>query len=186
MNETLQTIMNRRSIRKYQAKQIADSELQLILEAAINAPSARNQQKWHFTVIQNREKLDKMTAQIKENVINSDNEFLKGRIKDPAFSPFHNAPTVVVISGEDGNKFVPVDCGLAIGNIILAAASMNLGACVVGSPDMLFATAKVAEIKKELGIPGGYSHVCTVTLGYREGAMPEARPRSKDVITYIK
>ncbi|OGO19236.1 MAG: hypothetical protein A2144_02040 [Chloroflexi bacterium RBG_16_50_9] len=186
MNETLQIIMNRRSIRQYKAKQITDTELQQILEAAINAPNARNQQKWHFTVIQNRKRLDSMVEQIKQNIINSDNEFLKGRIKDPTFNPFHNAPTVVIISGEDDNHFVEVDCGLAAENMVLAAESMNIGTCVVGSPDMLFATEKVEEVKKELGIPKVYSHVCTVTIGYKDCATPEAKPRSKDVINYIK
>ena len=186
MNETLKVIMGRRSIRRYKAEQITDAELQQIMEAAINAPNARNQQKWHFTVIQNREKLAGMVEQIKENIRNSDNEFLKGRIKDPTYSPFHNAPTVVIITGEDNNQFVKVDCGLAAENMFLAALSIGLGACVVGSPDMLFETPRVAEVKKELGIPEGYSHICTVTLGYQEGETPEAKPRSKDVISYVK
>jgi nitroreductase len=186
MNEVIKTIMNRRSIRKYKKEQITDAELHQILEAAINAPNAGNHQKWHFTVIQNREKLDSMIEQTKENIRNSDNEFLKGRIKDPTFSPFHNAPTVVIISGEDNNQFVKVDCGLAAENMFLAAESMNMGACVVGSPDMLFETERVAEVKKELGIPEGYSHICTVTLGYKDCETPEAKPRSWDVINYIK
>ena len=186
MNEVIRTIMDRRSIRQYKKEQITDAELQTIMEAAINAPNARNQQKWHFTVIQNREKLESLLEQIKENIRNSDNEFLKGRIQDPTFSPFHNAPTVVIITGEDNNQFVKVDCGLAAENMFLAALSMNLGACVVGSPEMLFATPKVAEVKKDLGIPEGYSYVCAVTLGYQDCETPEAKPRSKDVINYIK
>jgi nitroreductase len=93
---------------------------------------------------------------------------------------------VIMISGEDNNQWVKTDCGLAAGNMFLAACSMGLGACVVGSPDMLFATPKKEEIKKELGVPEGYSHICTVTLGYRNCTNPEAKPRSKDVINYIK
>jgi len=54
MNETLKVIKRRRSIRAYRPQQIADQELEAILEAAIWAPSAMNQQKWHFTVIQTR------------------------------------------------------------------------------------------------------------------------------------
>jgi len=186
MNDTVKYIMDRRSIRQYKKEQITDAELQQILEAGINAPNARNQQAWHFTVIQNREKLDSMTEQIKENIRNSDNEFLKGRIQDPTFSPFHNGPTVVIISGEEGNMFVKVDCGLAAENMVVSAESMGLGSCVVGSPDMLFATPKINEIKKELGIPDNYSFICAVILGYKDCEQPEAKPRSKDVITYIR
>ncbi len=186
MNKVLQTILGRRSIRKYKEGQISDSELQAIMEAAIHAPNARNQQKWHFTVIQNKKKLDSLTQQIKENIKNSGNEFLKGRIKDPAFSIFHDAPTVVMISGEDKAEFVVVDCGLAAENICLAARSLNIGSCVVASSDMLFAHDQKEKIKKELGIPSGYSHIITVTLGYQNCETPEPKPRNNNVINYLK
>ena len=186
MNEVIKTIMDRRSIRNYKKEQIKDAELQQVMDAAINAPNARNQQKWHFTVIQDRDRIARMLEQIRDNIINSDNEFLKGRIKDPTFSPLHNAPTVVIITGEDNNQFVKVDCGLAAGNMVMVAESLGMGACIVGSPDMLFETERIDEVKKELGIPEGYSHICTVTLGYRDCETPEAKPRSKDVINYIK
>ena len=51
MNEALRVICNRRSVRQYKAKQITDIELNQILDAALSAPNAMNQQKWHFTVI---------------------------------------------------------------------------------------------------------------------------------------
>jgi len=186
MNETLQSILSRRSVRQYKAEQISDSELQIILEMAINAPNARNLQKWHFTVIQNREKLDSLAERIVESILNSDNEFLKERVKEPNYNPFYRAPTVVMISGEDGEKYIKVDIGLAIGNMILAAESMNIGTCVIGSPNQLFRTEKAGEAKKELGIPEGYTHICSVLFGYKDGETPEAKPRSKDVINYIK
>jgi nitroreductase len=54
LNQTLTVIMNRRSVRTYKPAQISDTELQTIMEAAINAPNGMNQQKWHFTVIQDK------------------------------------------------------------------------------------------------------------------------------------
>jgi nitroreductase len=67
MNEVLKAMKNRRSIRQYKSEQIGDAELQAIMEAAIYAPSAMNQQKWHFTVIQNRKTLDKIADIINQN-----------------------------------------------------------------------------------------------------------------------
>ena len=58
MNETIKFIKSRRSIRKYKEKQIEDSDVQTILDCAIHAPNAMNQQKWHFTVIQNKAMLN--------------------------------------------------------------------------------------------------------------------------------
>lgn len=60
MNETLINIRNRRSARKFKNEQIKDEELNAILEAGQYAPSAMNQQSWHFTVIQNNELLKKL------------------------------------------------------------------------------------------------------------------------------
>jgi nitroreductase len=186
MNETLKVIKSRRSIRKYKAEQIADSELQQILESAIYAPNAMNQQKWHFSVIQDKEVIDRMVDIIKENIMNSDIEFLKGRASTPDYHTFHHAPTVVMVSGEENTKFIQIDCGLAAENMALAAASLDIGSCVITSPDLLFMSEKGNAMKKELGFPDGYQYICTVTLGYRDCENPDAPPRNKEVISYIK
>ena len=60
------SIKRRRSIRAYRPEQIANQELEAILEAAIWAPSAMNQQKWHFTVIQNKDMLQRITDVARE------------------------------------------------------------------------------------------------------------------------
>jgi nitroreductase len=185
MNETLNVIKNRRSIRKYKAKQISDAELQAIVESALYAPNAMNQQKWHFTVIQDKDMLDKMVDIIKENIMNSGIEFLIERASAPGYNTFHNAPAVVFVTGDEKAKFMEISCGAAAQNIALAAASLSIGSCVMTSPEFLFASDKGNALKKELGIPGGYNFMCAVALGYTKGGKLSTPPRSKDVITYI-
>ncbi len=186
MNETLNNIKNRRSIRSFKSEQINDSELQMILDAAVEAPSAMNQQKWHFTVIQNKNLLEWMVKTIKEKIVNSDSEFLRKRAADKEFNPFYKAPTLIIISGEEKNKWTHLDCGLAVQNIVLAAQSLNIGSCILGATRFLFESNKTAEYKKELGIPEGYSHICSISLGYLAGDAPSPTPRNKDVVNYIK
>ena len=186
MNETLKVIKNRRSIKQYKAEQIPDADLQQIMEAAIYAPNARNAQTWHFTVIQNKEMLDRIVDIIKENIMNSDIEFLKGRASEPGYNTFHHAPTIVIVTGDEKDKFRDVSGGAAAENIALAAKSLNIGSCVMTSPELLFASQKGNALKKELGIPDGCTHVCVVALGYHEGKEPETPPRNKDVINYVK
>jgi len=65
MNETIQTILSRRSVRSYSSEQIKDEELDLILKAGLYAPSAHNQQSWHFTVIQDKEVINKLNKAAK-------------------------------------------------------------------------------------------------------------------------
>jgi len=185
MNETLKAIKNRRSIRKYKAEQIGDADLQAIMEAAIYAPSAMNQQKWHFTVIQNRETLVKMAEMIKQNMLKSGIEFLAERAKSPDFNVFYKAPTVVIITADEKAHFTEFDCGAAAENIALAAESLNTGSCIIGLTSFLFEAGKADEIKKELGIPARYKFIISVALGYKD-IEPPAPPRNKDVINYIK
>jgi len=186
MNETLRAIRSRRSIRAYKAEQITDSELQQILECALYAPNAMNQQKWHFTVIQNKNVLDWMVNTIKENMAKSDSAFLKQRASTPDYHTFYNAPTVILISADENAHLVQIDCGLAAQNITLAAESLNIGSCVIASSAFLFASENGNEFKKKLGIPDGYNHVCTVALGYKVSENPVAPPRNKDVINYVR
>jgi nitroreductase len=92
MNETLKTIESRRSIRRYRQEQIADAELEQIINAAIYAPSAVNQQKWRFTVIQNKEMLDRMVGIIKTNIISANAGFLAQRAVLPDYNTFSTPP----------------------------------------------------------------------------------------------
>ena len=186
MNETLEVIRKRRSIRKYKPEQISDADLETIMEAAIYAPSAMNQQKWHFTVIQNKDMIDNIVSIIKENIMNSGIEFLIEKASTPGYNTFYNAPTVVLVTGDEKAKFVQFDCGAAAQNIALAARSLNIGSCVMTSSGFLFASEKGNELKKELGIPDGYNHMCAVALGYQDCETPDAPPRNQDVINYVK
>lgn len=186
MNETLKTIMTRRSIRSFKPEQITDHEIQTILDAAMYAPNAMNQQKWHFTVIQNRGLLDRMVKVIKESIRNSGNEFLIKRAGDPNYNTFYNAPTVILISADEKAPYVQLDCGLSAQNITLAAEALNIGSCVIASSSLLFLSEVGKGFLKELGVPDGYNHVCTIALGYKNDENPVAPPRNKDVINYVR
>jgi len=185
MNETLKIIRNRRSIRKFKAEQIPDPELEEILDCALYAPNSRNQQKWHFTVIQNKETFDKMESLMKENMIKSGVEFLAKRAQDPNYHAFFNAPTVILVTRDEKARFVEIDCAAAAQNILLAAESLSIGSHIMTFSEFLFASEKGNDLKKETGVPDDYKHICTIALGYKDET-PAAKPRNKDVINYIK
>jgi len=186
MNETLKTIKSRRSIRRYQPGQIREEELQAILDAAIAAPTAMFQQKWHFTVVQKKEILNRIREVARQNMLGSGMDFMVQRAKDPGFSPFHKAPTVIIASCREDAKFADLDCALAAQNILLAAESMGIGSCIMTSSELWFNGNAGDELKKELGIPDEYRHVCAVTLGYKaEEELPD-RTRETKVVNYIR
>ncbi len=185
MNETIKVIKNRRSIRRFKVKQIPDSELQEILECAVCAPNAGNQQKWHFTVIQNTDMLGRMASIMKVNMMNSGIEFLANLAENPDYNPFGNTPTVILISADERARFVQIDCSAAAQNILIAAESLNIGSHIMTSSEFLFTSETGNKLKKDLGVPDGYNHICTIALGYKD-ENPAAKPRNKDVINYIK
>src|ERR1039457_4366684 len=151
MNETLATIKNRRSIRKFKAEQIAYPQLQEILECALYTPNAGNQQKWHFSVIQDKETLNRMVFEIKDNMAKSGNEFFTKRATTPNYHTFYNAPTVILISAEEKNPGAQFDCAAASQTVALAAAALNIGTCIITSSAFLFASDKGKEMKGKLG-----------------------------------
>lgn len=185
MNETIRVIKNRRSHRKYRPEQIGEAELHAIIETAIYAPSGMNQQKWHFTVIQNKDILNKMVSRARENLRKSDNEFMAKRAEDPEFNLYYNAPTVVVITVDEKAPFTEIDCGAAAENIAVAAESFNIGSCLIAMSGFIFQGDGIEELKKELGIPAGYRHVISIALGYKDNENLPVPPKNRDVINYI-
>ena len=92
MHKAMDSIYSRRSIRQYKPQQITSQEMKTILDTALYAPSARNLQDWHFSVIQDRALHLKLKRILKENMDNSGIGFLIQRAEDPNFDPFFNAP----------------------------------------------------------------------------------------------
>ena len=200
MNKILENIKNRRSIRRYAEDQIKDEELDMIIEAAIYAPTGNNTQPWHFTIIQNKEMIDYLNVEAKkimENIMENlpDDWFSIDEISGTAQKVvkmgraervhiFHHAPTVIIISGkEDATSPLP-DCCAATQNILLAAESLDMGSCWIGIARCCFENQD--NIKK-LGIPEGYKPYYAVSLGYKSSNKNLKVPkRNKDVVNYIK
>ncbi|MGE5588958.1 MAG: nitroreductase family protein [Clostridia bacterium] len=156
MNETLEVIRNRRSIRRFRPEQVAERELGAIVESALFAPSAMNAQPWHFTVIQDRRTLDRMAAIMRENMLKSGNEFMVRRASDPSFNPLYDAPTLILISADAKDKFGQFDCAAAAQNIALAAESLGVGSCIMGMTSFFFASQEGVDFARSLGVPDGY------------------------------
>ena len=93
MNETIKNILERRSIRSYKTAQVKDEDLELIVRCGLYAATAIGKQPWHFTVLQNRELMDKITAVNHKLMLNSSIEYLKAMASQPDFDSWRGAPT---------------------------------------------------------------------------------------------
>jgi nitroreductase len=186
MNETLKVIRNRRSTRLFKPEQITDEELKEILDAGIYAPSATNKQPWHFTVIQNKDLIDRLSNDFKELAKKSDNEYIKRVGDNEKFHVFYNSPTVIMISGDINNHSAAVDCAAATENMLLAAEALEIGSCWIGFIGYLLNHEEGQHYLEEMGIPQGYRQIHSVALGYKKINVTNAPVRKENSVNYIK
>lgn len=165
MNEILSAISNRRSHRVYSPEQISQEQLDAILQSALDAPSAVNDQPWHFSVVQNRELLDEIDFAARDNMMKESREQRSSRLEDSSFHVFYHAPTVIFISCKTVNPMRGVDCGIAVENIALAAESLGLGSVILGLPRFAFQDERGEEFAKKLGFPEGHEFIIAISLG---------------------
>lgn len=189
-------IKSRRSIRKFSPEQINDDELNTILEAAIYSPSGHNHQPWHFTVVQNKQLINEMSEKTKLVMTQSTLEKQTNLGKKENYHVLHNAPTVIIVSGNAKitspiqlpNLNIPsysplADCSAAITMMILAAHSLNIGSCWVGYIQYYFT---LPEAKKVLQIPKNFEPLFALCLGYKTTENNVIPQRNTDVTTYIR
>lgn len=186
MNETLRIIKSRRSTRNFLPEQIEKEDLDAILEAGIYAPSAVNQQPWHFTVVQNKNLLDRLSSSFKEIAIKSENAHVQNVGKSESFHVFYNAPTVIFISGDEKNPRSAVDCAAATQNMLIQAESLDIGSCWIGFIAYLLNREEGALLLEELKLPAGYKQIHAIALGKKKQKSGQAPKRKENIINYIK
>lgn len=116
-NEVLENIKARRSVRAYTDRQVSEEDLQAILEAATFAPSGMHLETWHFTAIQNADKLAELNERIKGAFAKSDEPKLQERGHSKAYCCYYHAPTLVIVSNEPTQWWAGMDCACAIERI---------------------------------------------------------------------
>lgn len=177
-NAVIETIMSRRSIRKYKPQAVNRDTMQIILNCGINAPNGQNKQSWEIRVVDNPEFINGVTEVYKKENPNAAN--------DPNFkNMFRNASTVVFIANDTSYDLSQIDCGLLGENMILSAWSMGIGSCCLGGPTRFLNTSPdAAGYLKKLDIPEGYQLLYCIAFGYPDEA-PAAKPRNAAKIKFI-
>lgn len=185
MNEVITTILARRSVRAFKEKQISNEDLGAILECACYAPSAMNTQNWHFTAIREPAFIEKLNGWIAAEIEESGNLNLEGILERANGKVLRNAPCVVVVSTEKQDRFSIINASAATQNMLLAAHSLGIGSCWIGTVGILGMSKRADEYAFELKIPKGYAPFFGVTLGYSASESLEAPPRKEDVVTIL-
>jgi nitroreductase len=186
MNDIINNMIERRSIRKYKTGQITEAELEAILQAGIYAPSAGSRQSAIIVVCQNAEinaVLGKINKAAFKGRMSTETAYISKEqpsIADNAAiqSGFYNAPTVLTLFAPKNFLYSVADCYVAAQNIMLAAHSLGVGSCMVARAEDTFSSELGQRLQKEWGIDETYEAKIHVTSGYpADSKQPQAKPR---------
>lgn len=183
----METIMHRRSIRRFAKKQVDETALQQILQAGLYAPSAGGRQGVIFAVSQDQETNERLgrikRANSSPHMASAGSYVSKEQpsiADDPTLTnAFYDAPTVITLFAPKNFLFSDEDCALAAENMMLAADTWGVGSCYIGQGWTAFADPYGQEILRRWGIRTDYYAVMQLLLGYpREGDRhPEPKKR---------
>ena len=151
-------ILSRRSIRRYEQKEISKDVLDQILEAGRQAPSAANRQPWHFIVITDCE----IEKELSKALVNK-------HIRNSAFTVVGCAYAGLWHVGT--RKWSIVGTSIALQNMVIAAWAMGVGSCWIGD-------FRENKVKQLLNIPDKWKVVALVSFGY-PAEKPEAKKRKR-------
>ena len=172
MNETLKTLLERRSVRGYKDDLVPAEVLDQILEAGEYAPSGMGKQGTLMVVTQNPELVKKLSAM---------NAAVMGTTSDP----FYGAPTVIIVFADSEQGTYVENGSLVMGNLMNAAHSLGVDSCWIHRAREVFDSPEGKELKEQWGVPEAYVGVGHCVLGYRSAEYPQAKARKEGIVIRV-
>lgn len=181
-----EAISGRRSVREYTAQAVDEQTIRSLIDAAVLAPSAVNQQPWTFTIVRDQDLLERISHDAKSHMLanmpaSPQSEHFRLLLNDPKFHIFHRAPVLILISASAQGPWIIEDCALAAENLMLAAYARGCGTCWIGFAQSFLNTP---DGKKALGLPAAWAPVAPIVVGYPKTAPPPT-PRKEPEIRWV-
>ena len=183
-------IASRRSVRRFTTKPLDKETILQLLQAAANAPQAKNSRMQGYAVVTDREKIRAMDRavvgayqkllKIPRSLLAVLKLLIPGKIKqlqknrpslerlvtrsgEGNYPIFHDAPCAVIIHGPSDNMLARDDAAIAEQNMLLQAHAMGLGGCIIG-----YASVKSKPLLKYISLPKGHAIQAVVVFGHPE------------------
>lgn len=179
----------RRSIRDYEDKEVSTDLIKEIIKDSIKAPNGRNLQAWRFVIVNNKEFIKKIAESNRKIILadldsnpNSPYKIMEDAVRSGNFTPFYNAPALVLITGDKNVRHMPADCGILTAYFMLSAAARGLGTCFAFQGTMI----QDKGILDELGITGDYRIYGSVIIGYPKAIPPMPERKEPEYLKVIE
>ena len=168
-----ETLKKRSSARAYTKEALTTEELNQILEAGLQAPTATNRQELHFSVVSGDNPV------LEE--LDEEKRTLRGQEKLPN-NFYYQAPTLIMISGEEEFGWSSVDAGIAVQSMALMAESLGLGNLIIGCIKDAMTGEKRAYFEKAFAIPAGNVFQIAFAVGHKsDNKIPHEYDKDKQV-----
>ncbi len=176
MSDVIEIIKKRSSTRGYTDEPLTDAELNTLIHAGLQAPTAANKQEIHFTVLNG------------SNPILQELEEEKNRLRNltsPAHNFYYEAPVVVILSADSGYKWSALDAGIAVENMALAAEGLGLGNLIIGCIDDAIKGEKKEYYSNALKFPQNYEYKIAIAFGHKAVTKDPHTYQADAQVTYI-
>ena len=194
---TYESIITRRSTRKYLDKEVSQELLEKIIETGRYAPSGGNSQSNHFLVIQNKQIIDHLVKmverafsqmEITENMYRS----LQNSInlsKKGGYVFCYNAPVLIIVANKKDYGNNQADCAIALENMMLEANELDLGSCYINQLKWLNEDQKILSYLQSLGMNEDERVYGSLIIGYPDTndgkPLRKVLPRKGNVVTWL-
>lgn len=175
MNEIMNVMKERRSIRKFKPDMPSKEDLNQIIEAGLYAANGMGQQATITIAVTNKE----LRARLSEL-----NRKIGGW--QEGFDPFYGAPAIFVVLADKSRPTHVYDGSLVMGNMMLAAQALNLGSIWIHRAKEEFESDFGKKILADLGIQGEYEGIGHCALGYAAEPAKEATARKENYVYYVR
>ena len=175
MNEVIEMMKTRRSIRKFKPDALPDEIIEQIAEAGTYAATGKNLQSPTIIAVTNKQLRDRISEM---------NRKIGGW--QEGFDPFYGAPAMLIVLADKNVPTAVYDGSLVMGNLMLAAHSLGVGSIWIHRAKEEFESEEGKAILAELGITGDQVGIGHCALGYIDGGEPKAAPRKENWVYYAK
>ena len=169
--EVFENIFTRASVKKFKSDEVSKELVEKIVEAGKHAPTGKNLQSPIILAVSNKKVRDELSA-------------LNAKILGAQIDPFYNAPVVLVVLAKKSVNTHVYDGSLVMGNMLLAAHALGLGACWIHRAKEAFELPEGKKILKDLGIDEEYEGIGNCVVGYPD-VVATVKAKKADWVYYI-
>ena len=192
--DVFEAIRLRRAVRTFKPDPVPRAAIEILLDAAVRAPTAMHREPWAFVIIQDRTLLRRLSDRVKARwrattpapephvlaALPEARGFLEALAR-PDFNVFYDAGTLILVCARPLTRFIQADGWLASENLMLAACALGLGTCVIGAA---IETLDLPEVKIELGIPPEITVIAPILVGVPAASTPPTSRAAPEILAW--